>query len=580
MVAEEGTYTLNIVGQQLGPLTLIGPEVPHPMPGDSWTITYNQKSDIIALHSRTESSIVVYDLSQTPTVLSRVDYAGGGRPYFLIRSAISADGSRLVWWRNERGQSVGQCSNDEIWAATIGDNQVLWSQRLPSIARADISFDGHLLGYESFCAFEQWYRIVDLEAPTETPVELFGDQGEFFSGAMLSQDAKVLWAYRFDDEADRFDLYAIDLTSSSLEAAVIWTTTLDNVQSFGTVDGVTAGNRLYFSDQARSPTHYLAVANQPAEEVIPPEEISDLPLRPHQLVHRRDLGAALGIRRDSQTDTLLYWSLPSGPTEEIFTDATIESAQFIDDTDRFLILLDKNSDGFRAVVADRGQPFVSFAQPVLEVSEDDRAVEIEMMLDRGQVATTEIHIMEIGGSATGHIDYRIPNPIATFEPGQLTASFQLEPLVDASTEGHETIILAPSSDFAHPTLNSTLTINLRDAANCGTGRLCLVNDRFEVDVSWHTEEGRGFGVGTPLSDLSASYWFFEPGNVELLLKVLRGCGVNGHYWVAAAGLTDVGVELRVVDVERGEVWTSENESGNLFAPVLDTAAFPCADDDE
>ena len=42
----------------------------------------------------------------------------------------------------------------------------------------------------------------------------------------------------------------------------------------------------------------------------------------------------------------------------------------------------------------------------------------------------------------------------------------------------------------------------------------------------------------------------DPGNIEVFAKVLDGCAVNGHYWVFVGGLTDVEVELAVVDPAR------------------------------
>ncbi len=46
-----------------------------------------------------------------------------------------------------------------------------------------------------------------------------------------------------------------------------------------------------------------------------------------------------------------------------------------------------------------------------------------------------------------------------------------------------------------------------------------------------------------------------------------------HFWVFAAGLTNVEVILRVTDTESTEVWESVNPQGTPFQPVLDTGAF-------
>ena len=106
-----------------------------------------------------------------------------------------------------------------------------------------------------------------------------------------------------------------------------------------------------------------------------------------------------------------------------------------------------------------------------------------------------------------------------------------------------------------------------------TAETCLNNNRFGVAIRWIT--GTDIGQGRPVTVTadSATYWFFSPGNVELVVKVLNGCAVNGHYWVFMAGLTNVRVEVTITDVATGEIWTYINEAGVPFPPVQDTSAF-------
>lgn len=63
--------------------------------------------------------------------------------------------------------------------------------------------------------------------------------------------------------------------------------------------------------------------------------------------------------------------------------------------------------------------------------------------------------------------------------------------------------------------------------------------------------------------------------MEALVKVLNGCGINGHYWVFLAGLTSVGVEVRVTDTVTGNSKTYLSPSGPAFLPVQDTQALAC-----
>lgn len=88
-----------------------------------------------------------------------------------------------------------------------------------------------------------------------------------------------------------------------------------------------------------------------------------------------------------------------------------------------------------------------------------------------------------------------------------------------------------------------------DAACVESGTvLCLHGGRYEVTVEFTAnDETKPARVARPRTDGSGLFYFFEPNNWEMLLKVLDGCGVNQHHWVFAATASDVGIELVVRD---------------------------------
>ncbi len=106
--------------------------------------------------------------------------------------------------------------------------------------------------------------------------------------------------------------------------------------------------------------------------------------------------------------------------------------------------------------------------------------------------------------------------------------------------------------------------------------LCLEGGRFAVRASWETADGSGDGKALPRTRDTGLYWFFGPNNLEMMIKVLDGCAINGHRWVFAGGLTDVAVAMRVTDTETGEEMTYENSAGALFDPIQDVRAFSCS----
>jgi len=112
----------------------------------------------------------------------------------------------------------------------------------------------------------------------------------------------------------------------------------------------------------------------------------------------------------------------------------------------------------------------------------------------------------------------------------------------------------------------------------GEPGLRLADDRFEVVVRWQDHAG-GTGSGTPvkLDERSGRFWFFDPRNPELMVKVIDGCETFGAWWFFAAGLTDVGVDIEVNDLHvAAPARTYSRPRGEPFAPILDTDAFVCA----
>jgi hypothetical protein len=104
--------------------------------------------------------------------------------------------------------------------------------------------------------------------------------------------------------------------------------------------------------------------------------------------------------------------------------------------------------------------------------------------------------------------------------------------------------------------------------------LLLNNSRFQVDVKWTTADGAtGQGQAVPLTGDTGYFWFFSSGNVELIIKVLNGCGLNQRYWVFAGGLTNVHTQITVRDTRTGVVKTYDNPLGKAFQPIQDTGAF-------
>jgi hypothetical protein len=105
---------------------------------------------------------------------------------------------------------------------------------------------------------------------------------------------------------------------------------------------------------------------------------------------------------------------------------------------------------------------------------------------------------------------------------------------------------------------------------------CLDEGRFRFSARWKTPEG-AHGQARVAAFAAASHsayaTFFGESNVELVIKVLDGCGVNNRFWAFVSGLTNVETVVTVTDTHSGSKWSRTNPQGKTFLPILDTGAF-------
>ena len=120
------------------------------------------------------------------------------------------------------------------------------------------------------------------------------------------------------------------------------------------------------------------------------------------------------------------------------------------------------------------------------------------------------------------------------------------------------------------------------AAPCSASasRLCLLNGRFEIEAFWSDfAESSDAAVAVPLTDASGLFWFFDDAAIELAVKMVDACGVDGfdNFWVYATGLTNLDVTVAVTDTSTLERRIFHSELGEPFGPFADVARFQACD---
>jgi hypothetical protein len=116
--------------------------------------------------------------------------------------------------------------------------------------------------------------------------------------------------------------------------------------------------------------------------------------------------------------------------------------------------------------------------------------------------------------------------------------------------------------------------------------LCIDNQpgdhRFKVEIQYATSRGGGLSGNAhsvPLTDKGIRrgglFWYFGADNPELLLKVLDGCPINGHFWIYYSAGTDVGTTVRVTDTVTGRQFVRAHPDGTPVPTVQNADQLPC-----
>ncbi len=134
--------------------------------------------------------------------------------------------------------------------------------------------------------------------------------------------------------------------------------------------------------------------------------------------------------------------------------------------------------------------------------------------------------------------------------------------------------------FVDLNTNQVGRVTLNGASACASDAhtLCLNHGRFAVTAAWQTSPTGPSVQANALSfsDETGYFWFLESGNIEVVTKILNACTDPWNaYWFFAAGLTNLGVSIHVVDTQSGAHKDYASPSGSPFHPVVDTSAFAC-----
>jgi hypothetical protein len=127
-------------------------------------------------------------------------------------------------------------------------------------------------------------------------------------------------------------------------------------------------------------------------------------------------------------------------------------------------------------------------------------------------------------------------------------------------------------DGGLPLAGATGTDSASGSCTPGPQTLCLLGSRFQVTAHWSTPNGGNVATAVSEGDQTGAFWFFDPANLELLVKVIDGRALTGHFWFFYGALSNVEYWVRVTDTVTGASKRYHNRPGNICG-VGDTAAL-------
>lgn len=111
-------------------------------------------------------------------------------------------------------------------------------------------------------------------------------------------------------------------------------------------------------------------------------------------------------------------------------------------------------------------------------------------------------------------------------------------------------------------------------------RLCIGGawQSFAVTATYrnqYADGAEGPALAVPMGGDSGWFWFFDDSNPEVMVKILNGTPVNGHYWVFIGGLSTVEYEVTVTDnLDSDYPSKTYRKPAGSTCGIADVTAFP------
>ncbi len=227
---------------------------------------------------------------------------------------------------------------------------------------------------------------------------------------------------------------------------------------------------------------------------------------------------------------------------------------------------------------------IRFSSPGYGVQENAPHATVTIQRVGGDDGMVSVSFATSSGTAAVGLDYTAVSTTVTWaDNDDANKTVQVPILNDSLDEPNESVGLNLSAPTGGATLGSpaAATLTIADDDNPPGGpcvadanTLCLLGDRFRLQIQFRTPQGQmGMGVAEQIRDFSGTFSFFNPDNLEMLVKVIDACALNDRFWLFYGATTNVEFNLLVTDTLRNVTQVYPNPLNSPAPPIQDTDAF-------
>jgi streptogramin lyase len=161
--------------------------------------------------------------------------------------------------------------------------------------------------------------------------------------------------------------------------------------------------------------------------------------------------------------------------------------------------------------------------------------------------------------------------------GQITPSGEISEFSLPAGSGPSGITVGPDHAiwFTESGSNKIGRLDLDAVGSCFPDAQTLCLGIFRVTASWEGSGQGGTGNGLSITPIAGYFWFSDPSNLEVLVKILDFCPSTGHFGIYVNGLTHLGVTVTVTDTRTGTSKDYVNADGSPFSLIFDGSTFEC-----